>query len=375
MTPKERIISAIRHEEPDRVPTGENQVPGDIVERVLGRPVLYNAGWREIQAVWDGKRDEVVRDYGQVHVEITRALEWDYVRVPVVPAAKEYSQPEMTGTYSWIDGQGRAFHTNPDAGNIVMPSSYPSMTIDDLPDQNAPFEIDPTELEAIRYVVDEIGDSHFIIGRSPLDGTYPWNQTVGMEEFLIKMITEPEFVKRAVDIYVDRSIVYIKAMLDAGVDGIMTTDDYSDNRGPIMGTEMFRTFVLPGIQRQCDAIHEMGGFFIKHTDGNLWDVLDDLVEIGIDGWHGIQRNIGMDMGKLKTRYGSRLCFFGGVNAETLISGSPGDTRQEVKSAIEEAGAGGGLVLATSNVVPPGATFENYSAMRQATREFGSYPLR
>ena len=98
MTPKERIISAIMHEEPDRVPTGENQVPGDIVERVLGRPVLYNAGWQEIQAVWDGKRDEVVRDYCEVHVEITQALEWDYVRVPVVPAAPWFPPARSTDT-------------------------------------------------------------------------------------------------------------------------------------------------------------------------------------------------------------------------------------------------------------------------------------
>lgn len=374
MKPKDRVIAAINHEEPDRVPTGENQIPGNLVEHVLKRSVLYNSGWREIQAVWNGSRDEVARDFGEVHVEITRALEWDYVRVPVVPAAKEYSPPEMTSPNSWIDESGREFHVNPDAGNIIMPSSFPAMNIDDLPEEPDPFEVDPTELEAIRYVVNELGDSHFIIGRTPLDGSYPWSETVGMEEFLIKMITEPEFVKKAVDIYVGRSIKYIRAMLDAGVDGIMTTDDYSDNRGPIMGTELFRKFVLPGIQKQCDVIHEMGGYFIKHTDGNLWDVLDDFVEIGIDGWHGIQRNIGMDMGKLKERYGDRLCFFGGVNAETLISGDTGAVQREVESAIDEAGSGGGLVLATSNVVPPGTKFENYEAMRQAIHDHGSYPL-
>jgi len=100
--------------------------------------------------------------------------------------------------------------------------------------------------------------------------------------------------------------------------------------------------------------------------------LDDLVEIGIDGWHGIQRNIGMDLGELKKRYGSRLCFFGGVNAETLITGTPDEVRREVQSAIEQAAAGGGLVLATSNVIPPGAKYENYQAMREAIHRYGSY---
>ncbi len=374
MRPKDRVISALRHEEPDRVPTGENQVAGELVEEILGRPVLFNAGWREIQAVWNGRRNEVVKDYCDVHVEITRALQWDYVRVPVVPAAKRYRPPKMTGEYSWIDEQGQEVHCNPDSGNIIIPRHFPEMSIDDLPDPDEPFEVDPSVLEAIRFVVRQIGDTHFVIARTPLDGTFPWQQTVGMEEFLVKMATDPEFVERAIAVYVNRSIAYFKAMLDAGVDGIMTTDDYSDNRGPIMGGELFRKFVLPGIRRQCEAIHALGGYFIKHTDGNLWDVLDDLVEIGIDGWHGIQRNIGMHMGRLKERYGSRLCFFGGVNTETLLTGSPVDVREEVKSAIYQAAAGGGLVLAASNVIPPGAKLENYRAMRQATHDFGSYPL-
>jgi uroporphyrinogen decarboxylase len=95
----------------------------------------------------------------------------------------------------------------------------------------------------------------------------------------------------------------------------MTADDYSDNRGPIMGKTLFQKFILPGIERQCEAIHALGGNFIKHTDGNVWTILDDLVAVGIDGWHGIQPNIGMDLAKLKERYGDRLCFFGGLIAK------------------------------------------------------------
>ena len=99
-----------------------------------------------------------------------------------------------------------------------------------------------------------------------------------------------------------------------------------------------------------------------------------LLAAGIDGWHGIQRNIGMDMAKLKDRYGRRLCLFGGVNAETLINGSPHTVREEVRTAIAEAGTGGGLVLTCSNVVAAGARLDLYQSMRQACRDYGSYPL-
>ena len=197
---------------------------------------------------------------------------------------------------------------------------------------------------------------------------------MGMDEFLVRMVTDPEFVRRAVDAYVARSIAYIDAFFDAGVDAVMTTDDYSDNRGPIMGEERFREFIVPGLARQCEACHARGGYFVKHTDGNVWSILDTFVEIGIDGWHGIQPDIGMDMRLLKERYGEQLCFFGGVNCATLIEAEPAKAREEVRYAIEHAGPGGGLVIATSNVVQPGTKLENYRAMRQATRDFGKYPI-
>lgn len=102
---------------------------------------------------------------------------------------------------------------------------------------------------------------------------------------------------------------------------------------PIMGVERFHQFILPGLRRQCEAIHDRGGYFIKHTDGNTWDILDSFVDIGIDGWHGIQPCIGMDFRLLKERYGGQLCFFGGVNCETLIEEKPAAVYEEVRYAI------------------------------------------
>jgi uroporphyrinogen decarboxylase len=213
-----------------------------------------------------------------------------------------------------------------------------------------------------------------VMARSPVDGTFPWTATVGMDEFLVRMITDPAFVHRAADVYVSRSIAYINAFFDAGVHGVMVTDDYSDNRGPIMGLDRFREFILPGLRRQCEAVHARGGYFIKHTDGNTWDILPDFVEAGIDAWHGIQPAIGMDLKILKERFGEALCFFGGVDCETLIEGPPERARRQVRHAIEHAAPGGGLVIATSNVLQPGTQLDNYLAMRQATRDFGQYPI-
>ena len=374
MKPRDRVIAALNHQEPDRVPTGENAVDFELVERILGHPTLYNSRWRELEALWDGRRDEVVADYGTAHVELVRALEWDYVRVPAVPAAKPYPRPHMTGPYSWLDDDGHKVSFHPDSGNIAVGRDRSEMTIDELPDPDAPYSVDPSQLEAVRYVVQELGATHFIVGRSPIDGTFPFQETTGMEEFLIRMVTEPEFVHRAVDAYVNRSIAWIEALLDAGVDAVMTTDDYSDNRGPIMGPDRYRQFVLPGLVRQVEAAHAKGGYFIKHTDGNVWSILDTFIEARVDAWHGIQPSIGMDLRLLKERYGDDLCFFGGVNCETLVAGAPDEAREEVRYAIQHAAPGGGLVVTTGNVLQPGTQLECYLAARQATRDHGAYPI-
>jgi uroporphyrinogen decarboxylase len=82
----------------------------------------------------------------------------------------------------------------------------------------------------------------------------------------------------------------------------------------------------------------------------------------------------MDLRLLKQRYGDQLCFFGGINCETLIEGTPEQVRGEVRYAIQHAAPGGGLVIATGNVLQPGTQAANYLAARQAVRDYGTYPI-
>jgi uroporphyrinogen decarboxylase len=374
MLPRERVVAALRHEEPDMVPLGENHVHSRFVERVLGREILYSNGFKELNALWDGRRDDIVRDAIAVHCELPKALGWDYVRVNAAPKRKPYARPRMTGETSWLDEGGREIHFNPDIGTEVAPRFDVEMTVDDLPEPGEDFRVDPSEMDAIRGVAEAMKPTHFVIARLPLDGTFPYKQTVGIEEYLVRMVTDPEFVQRAARVYVDRAIKYIEAFLEAGADAVMPTDDYADNRGLMMGPERFKEFILPGIERQVEAAHAKGGFFIKHTDGRVWDALDGIVGAGVDGWHGIQPSVGMDLKLLKEKYGERVCFFGGVNCETLIEGSAAEVEREARYAIAHAAPGGGLVLTSGNGLENGTKFENYMAMARVRAESGRYPI-
>ncbi|MGE4354753.1 MAG: uroporphyrinogen decarboxylase family protein, partial [Oscillospiraceae bacterium] len=248
------------------------------------------------------------------------------------------------------------------------------MTIEELGDPSAEIIVDDSELEILRGVIDKIGRTHFIIAHSPYGGTFPWMGTVGMEEYLIRFITDPEFCHRAAEIACRKCIAYANAYLDAGADAIMISEDYGDNKGLTMGRERYKEFIMPYLKRIVDAVHAKGGKLIKHSDGIMWDALDTFDEIGVDGWHGIQPSIGMYPERIKARYGGKFCFFGGVNVETIIAGTPDDVRREVRRMIKYAGPGGGLVMACGNILEPDTKPANIFAMQDEINRIGNYPI-
>lgn len=373
MLPKERVIAALEHREGDRVPIGETGADWEITERVLGRTTYYRSKWREWLAEWQGRRDEVVASYIRDIPDLVRALEWDFISVPLMPARKaSYQMPEMLGDYVWRDEKGRVWSYAPESGGHPYLLEGPAMTAEDIPLPDR-VTIDESRLEAIAAVVKELGDTHFILGRAP-DGTFPWAETVGMEEFLVRMATDPEFTARATEAYTRIAIAWIDAICETGVDGVLVGTDYCDNRGLIMGPRLFRQYVLPAFERLVKAAHAKGKYFVKHTDGNTWSILDDFVAVGVDAWQGIQPRIGMDMKRLKERYGGKLCLFGGVDCDTLVAGTPAEVEAQTRYAIRHAGPGGGLVLTSGNTLQVGTKYENYMAMRQAARQYGAYPI-
>jgi uroporphyrinogen decarboxylase len=374
MLPKERMIAAFEHREPDRVPIGEQGVDWEVTDRALGVKTLYRAKWRTYTALWEGRRDEIAESHSRDLIGLTRKFEWDFVVVPTVPAKKaSYSRPEMLEEYVWRDERGRVWHYSPESGGHAMAFEFPPLTIDDLPDPDAPVSIEESQFEAIEKVVKELGGTHFVFARVN-DGTFPWEETIGMSAFLEKMITEPEFVHRAAAAYTKRSVEAIKVAAQTGVDGILTGTDYCDNRGPLMGPRLFHEFVYPYLAQTAKAAHDAGLYFVKHSDGDQWPILDDYVAAGLDGWQGIQPRIGMDLKLLKERYGDKMTFIGGVNCETLTDGTPEQIEEEVRYAIRHAAPGGGLAICSGNTLMPGTKYENYLAMVEANRKYGVYPI-
>ena len=110
-----------------------------------------------------------------------------------------------------------------------------------------------------------------------------------------------------------------------------------------------------------------------HNDGQIWDVLDDLVDTGINGFHPVERAAGMDLTKVKRRYTGRLCPIGNVdNKNTMSTGTPAEVEAEVRECLAIGKQGGGYILSTDHSIHDGMPYQNVMAYLEAGRKYGAY---
>lgn len=385
MNPKERVATALQHREPDRVPVGEMGIDSRVVEEILGHPTYYRSKAKERNAIWAGKRDEVVASQKEDLVALVRRLEWDFVPVFLTYQANtNYAPRRRIDDKTWEDAQGNLWKSSDELGDAICVRSH-TVTREEISQLvEKPLAVDESALELVRFVVKELGRTHFIIGRgwhSPpswTDGTFILpgeGLAMSIEDFSFMMVEQPEFLDDVLRAYTKRAIEYGLALINAGVDAVQVNADYCHNSGPWMSPAAFRQHVLPRLKEHVDAFHKAGVYVLKHTDGLSWQILDMLIESGIDALHGIQPGIGMDVRELKRRYGDRITLFGAIDCDTLVRGTPSDIRREVEYCLRHGAPGGGFVLTSSNSIMEGSQCENYLSMLRVARGKGRYPIQ
>jgi uroporphyrinogen decarboxylase len=143
-----------------------------------------------------------------------------------------------------------------------------------------------------------------------------------------------------------------------------------------MSPASFRELFYPGLCRAMRGFKELGLFVIKHTDGNLWPIIDMIVDSGIDCLDPIDPMAGMDLAEVKTRYGSRIALKGNVDCSHLMTlGSPEEVAAATRAAIRTGAPGGGYILSSSNSIHSSVKPENYLALMRTLEEYGRYPIR
>lgn len=384
MTSRERVLAAVNHAEPDRVPIviGANNTTGikmktyreikEIIDVDAPDEFLYR--WPELETA---KLDErTLRRLGADvrgvrDREPASVLERNRNREPGRPYLNSWGSGQVeTGSGDWFPG----IHPLSDASSvedIEVYEGWPDMT-------------DPTRVAHIQERVQTIKDQ----GEFAIMGT-PWLlfplerafAMQGMDVFLQNLVQNPELAKALLEKITSQCKGLMGAFLDElgnEVDIICIGDDLGTQNSLLISPRSYRKILKPIHADYIEFIkkHTDAKLFF-HTDGDVFPLIDDLIEIGVDILNPIQTSAGgmSDLAELKSRFGDELVFCGGIDTQKVLPNcSPEEVRMEVRRVIDTLGPGGGYMVSAVHTVMNEVPAENVLAMVDAVKEFGEYPL-
>jgi uroporphyrinogen decarboxylase len=205
------------------------------------------------------------------------------------------------------------------------------------------------------------------------DATYEIPFGSDMIAFVGRIADDPQGMKDHAQRRVDEALETGRRMKEWGtVDGFALCADYCFNDNPFLGPDLFNTFVTPYLNELVAGYRKMGFYVIKHTDGNIMPILDQLAGANPHAIHSLDPQGGVDIAEVKQLVGDRVCLIGNVNCGLLHSGTEQEVVDNVRYTLKHGMPGGGYVFGTSNCIYTGLPLERYELMLRVWREEGVY---
>jgi uroporphyrinogen decarboxylase len=344
LSPKERILAALRREVPDRVPHFEWLVDKKVRDALLPGNKGHN-------------------DF---------AVRMGHDAVLVDPAFKKTPLPDGRYISEW----GYVGQKTQEEHGIEVES--PIKTMADFEQYTPPDPYAAGRYAPVEEALATYGDQYAVIVHLNDVFSLP-RYLMGMENLLMAIVAEPELVAALVDMSVDINLKMAKEVRARGAEIVYTGDDVASNTGPLMSPRHFRKLFAGPLTRVMQGYKELGLYVIKHTDGNLWPIIDMIVDSGIDCLDPIDPQAGMDIADVKAKYGHRIALKGNVDCAQLMTfGMPEETVEATKEALRkgmraaDGSVSGGYICSSSNSIHSGVKPENYLALMQTIRECGRY---
>ncbi|MEM2849287.1 MAG: uroporphyrinogen decarboxylase family protein [Candidatus Bathyarchaeia archaeon] len=359
-------------EEPDLVPIMDLALDPPIVDAVLKRKVsstvLTMAGGSDS---WENSLN-----YRLAFVEACEKLGFD-----AVPALSDYSlttrdyRPRYLNDKKYVDHWGRIMQTSREAKTTYFVGGIVNSP-KDLESYEPPDPFHPDVVEMADRIMRRVKDRDIAVIAQCHSGWHMAFQVRGgIDKISIDLYRNPYFARKLMDKIAVACRGFAKLMAEAGIDALFVTDDYADSKGPLMSPKLFREYELSNLEEIVKIGKSYGIPVLKHSDGNLYPILDDIIDTGICALHPVEPGV-MDLKYVKEKYGSRICIIGNVDCKYVLPfGNEEDVRRDVKRCIESAAQGGGFILASSNSLHANVRVENIYVMVDEARRYGKYPLR
>lgn len=232
---------------------------------------------------------------------------------------------------------------------------------------------DSTEetLRLIDLIRERTGDRYYIMRHG--DATFSIPDGTHMAEFSYRLYDEPEKVKAEAALRVDMALARAEQLArHGGLDGFALCADYCFNSGPFVSPAQFAEFITPYLARLTKGYRDLGFYVIKHTDGNIMPIIDQLIETRPHALHSLDPQGGVDIAEVKRCYGDQLCLIGNVNCGLLDTGADEEVIASARYALQHGMPDGGYIFSTSNCIYTGMRLARYELMLDVWRREGNY---
>jgi len=391
MTPRERLMTALRGGVPDRVPCFPSII----------RWVRYHSGCacprHQLQMAEEFGLDAVIQ-YG--------AYTWQTVSNDYMYSPAGYYGYAASGLYGDLPDVNvelriengkehvwyyRTFHTPAGDLSDVIQWSRPNIGYGDGPNPHRaePLVKTTADLEALKYLypeprrdmiadiplaLEEIGHRAVVAAVDCTDAGGWGMEPLGPEGMLMSSVTDPELLKGVCRLANDAHLRNLRAALEVGIEVVY---DSWFQCGPSVGwsPKTYKEIFLPLIEEAIDLTHEFDALYIYQDDGKMRDIIPLVVEAGADVLSGLEPpDVGdVVLKDVKAQFGDRVALLGGLSpVYTFDLGNPDIVREAVRQVIADAGAGGGYVIGTAEAMAPETPAESIRAAVGAARDFGVY---
>ncbi len=374
LSSRERVLAAVSHQEPDRVPLALWGSWYGVTDRLYFN-ILDHLKWDPVLPF----RPDKVHSVNYYDDRLLEILGVDVRHVDPGSTAVT-SRRSDDGTDGWglrFDYSGlyrTASHFPLEKASIDEIYAYP------LPDPDVVIRKD--EIKERLKQIRSMDHEYAVVGRAVSSyGFFEMAQSLRRhEQLLTDMLDDPEVVHALVDRLYGCYAGMIERFLDvAGKDLDLIElpgDDYAGNLRPIISPALFDRFFREPYRKLVELVkgHSPHVKVIFHSDGAITPFLQRLIDIGIDVVHPIEPVPATDLAAVKEKYGRSLTFLGGIDIRQALQGSNEEVQQEVRRRIDTLAPGGGYILAPANHLQWDVPPENVFSLFETARTYGRYPL-
>lgn len=367
LSPKERVLKALNHEEPDRVPTdlGTTNVT-TITSEAYDRLKNYLCPNQEGEVEIVERAQQIVKP----EESILRLLGID-TRSVWLKRPKNWEM-ELRENNSYIDEWG-VTRRKAQGSWYFDPVIFPleKANVNDLRRYPWPNPDDPERFKELKEEAEKLyRENRYSIVVDPT-GSIPFGNAQnlrGFDVFLMDLILNQEFAEALMDVLLDFQVKLLTNLfkeIGSYIDIIKVADDLGTQSGPMLSPKLYRKLIKPRHRQLISFIKEStNAKILFHTDGGIYPFIEDLVEIGVDILNPIQVSArDMEPDRLKKEFGNQLCFCGGIDTQKILPhGTVKDVKEEVKRMTDILAPGGGYILAPVHNLQPDVPPENIYTM-------------